>query len=303
MKFALRDDDLNYYFHPSSIYENYKDIWDICPVSMSAVPFVKGDWPSLVGEFAIRGPGFLDEVYLNEIKNDNKVFKIGDNNNLVEFVRSRISEKKIYVCAHGITHRNEDESIPYFKSNYGFGAEFYTSRDLTHDLYESIQYLQSVFSQKIEIFTFPQELHSHLGLKAVLNNDLSICGALPTTRSLNTLNCLGFLGYLQLLKNRIFREFQIEGKIVNPYPIYNGKVSFLDSIGLNYKYEDLVLLLDKVYERNGVFVISTHSWSFNSESYKNPGLTERDLIIKLINHAVSKGDVQFVNLKDATLNV
>ena len=50
MLFAIRDDDLNYFYNPNDIERWYHGIWDKCPISMSVVPFIKGNWPKLVAE-------------------------------------------------------------------------------------------------------------------------------------------------------------------------------------------------------------------------------------------------------------
>ena len=143
MKFALRDDALNFFYSPEDIQKNYKDIWDICPVSMSVVPFIKGDWPNLVKENEIRGPGIMEPDLIESIINDNEIHPLDANNELVDFVKEKIIEKKIYLTIHGIHHRNEDPEIPQLTTNFGIGAEFYTCRDLTEPLHEAILYIEN----------------------------------------------------------------------------------------------------------------------------------------------------------------
>jgi hypothetical protein len=64
MKFAIRDDDLNYFFNPEVIENNYRDIWDICSISMSVVPFIKGNRPYWL-EYEL---GIISKEMINELE-------------------------------------------------------------------------------------------------------------------------------------------------------------------------------------------------------------------------------------------
>ena len=70
MKFALRDDDLNFFFNVSDIEKWYKNIWNICPVSMSAIPFVKGNWKINTNLLEKLGPNNIDDNVYLKIKSD-----------------------------------------------------------------------------------------------------------------------------------------------------------------------------------------------------------------------------------------
>ena len=199
MKFALRDDDLNFFYSSEEIVKNYKGIWELCPVSMSVIPFIKGDWPNNVQKAEKRGPGYINEETLRGLKADNIVYPIGDNIPLVHFIKEKIKENKIYLTLHGIYHRNEDEVTPQFSRNFGFGAEFFTTRDLSTSLKKAKEYTEITFDQRISIFTPPQNLYSANGLTAILNNNLAICGDLPSVKNLDTLNLLGIKNYINLI--------------------------------------------------------------------------------------------------------
>ena len=109
MKFAIRDDDLNYFYTPKFIEDNIKDIWDICPFSMSAVPYIKGNWLENTKMLEELGPKNVLDNVIRKIQLDNKIYDIANNVELINYIKQKIDEKKIYLTIHGIHHRNEDD--------------------------------------------------------------------------------------------------------------------------------------------------------------------------------------------------
>jgi len=294
MKFALRDDDLNYFFKPEEIENNYKDIWNICPISFSVVPFIKGNWLDITKKLESLGPGNTDANFIDKIKNDNIIYPIGENVLLVDYVKKKILENKIYLTLHGIHHRNEDEIIPEMNGNFGIGAEFFTNRDMTIKLKESIIYIQDLFNQRIEIFTPPQNLLSLKGIKSILNNDLSICGDMPALKKISTVKLVGFHNYLKLVFHRISNDM-----VTYPYPIVHKKLRFLTHYRLQpgSEVQKLYKSFKEIYKQNGVFVLSTHSYGFNFKM-KDQGIRMGDVLTEFIHYAKQNPKVEFVNLAE-----
>lgn len=293
MKFALRDDDLNFFFSPSMIEEYYKFIWDICPISMSVVPFIKGNWLKLVDEAERMGPGVQSSEYLSKLFSDNEIFPIHKNVQLVEFIKEQMAFNRIYLTIHAIHHRNEDSVIPQFKTNYGSGAEFYTNRDLTADLENAINYLEQTFNQNIEVFTPPQNKINSLGIRAVLNNDLAICADLPGIRSIDALKLFGIKQYSKYVLFKVKNR-----KTLYPFVIKNGRLSIVAHQRLQpgIDIEKIKQEIDYAHENNGVFVLSTHIYAFNYKMKKgNQNMGEA--LIDIIEYAKEKPGIDFVNLK------
>jgi len=292
MKFALRDDDLNFFFSPSMIEDYYKFIWDICPISMSVVPFIKGNWLKLVDEAERMGPGVQSSEYLNELLSDNEIFPIHKNMELVEFIKEQMVFNRIYLTIHAIHHRNEDSVIPQFKTNHGIGAEFYTNRDLTFDLKNAVGYLEQTFNQRIEVFTPPQNVINIMGIKAVLNNDLAICADLPSVRSVDTLKLFGINHYCRYLIHKVKNR-----KNLYPFVINNGCYSIVAHQRLQpgtdikkIKHE-----IDYAHVNNGVFVLSTHSYGFNHKM-KIGNLNMGEALLEIIEYTRQKSGIEFVKL-------
>lgn len=298
MKFALRDDDLNYFFHPKEIEHNYKEIWDICPISMSVVPFIKGNWKENVIKMENHGPGEMSPKLLEDIINDKKVYPIGNNKSLINFIKDKIEEKKIYLTLHGIYHRNEDPIIPKFDNNFGIGAEFYTTRDLTNKVKKAINYLEDLFQQKIEVFTPPQNSLSNKGLDALVNNNLFVCTDLPDLRRLETIFTLGIINYLKYgihkVNNRGF---------VYPHTIINGRLKIVDHQRLQPGTDIMKIYegFERAHKNDGVFVLSTHSHGF---SYKMNNSDKRmgQVLKEFVHYVSNKRNVEFVSLNQLFYN-
>lgn len=294
MKFALRDDDLNFFFNTTEIEEWYRDIWKICPISMSVVPFIKGNWKKYIIDAEINGPGFMSEIWLEELKADGTIYPIGENYKLVEFIKTCISENKIYLTIHGIHHRNEDKIIPQFKNNYGFGAEFFTTRDLSFELNKSIKYLEGIFNQKIEIFTPPQNEINYLGIKSLMKNKLNICADLPGIKNINTYRIFKLS---TIIKYGFFKLMHYNSEY--PHVLRGYKINLVNHHRLQpgTDVKNLYKKIEETYKRNGVFILSTHSYGFNHKMI-NQSKTMLDTLKELLEYLKTKKGVEFVTLKE-----
>jgi len=292
MKLAIRDDDLNFFFNPEEIENNYKDIWDICPISMSVIPFIKGNWPQYVKDAKEKGPGNLSQKDIIKILADNCVYPIGDNIELVDFIRKKIQENKVYLTFHAIHHRNEDNIIPHFSNNFGIGAEFYTSRDLTKPLSSAIKYIEKTFNQPIKVFTPPQNLLNSNGIKAIMNNHLAICCDFPRIKDISTLKLFGLTNYLKYAFFKIKHNF-----ISYPFVISNNSYKIIGHHRLQpgSNIEELYSAFKNNYNQNGLFVVSTHSNGFNYKM-ENYDKTMGDTLKEFIFHTTKYPNIQFVTL-------
>jgi predicted deacetylase len=292
MKFALRDDDLNYFFDPKQIELDFQDIWDICPVSMSAVPFMKGNWKENVVKVEEHGPGKMNSELLSHLISDTKIYSIGENIELVKYIHEKISEGRIYLTLHGVHHRNGDEIIPQFNKNFGIGAEFFTSRDLTQDVKEAVLYMEELFKQKIEVFTPPQNLLSNLGVDALVNNNLSICADLPRLKCFETAKRIRIIDYFKYGLYTFFNR-----RSIYPHVLINNNYKIIGHhrLQLGTDLEKLYSDFDFIYKKKGAFVLSTHSYGFNHKMH-NSDMTMGDALKSFVKYAASKQNIEFVTL-------
>ncbi len=294
VQFAIRDDDLNYYFNPDEIEKNYHDIWKTCPVSMSVVPLIVGNWPERIKLHAKWGPGVMAKERLEQVTKDSRIFPIGENVKLLEYLHQKIKQKYIYLTIHGIHHINQDDVIPQFKNNYGIGAEFHTTRDLTRQLKSAIEYLELLFNQKIEVFTAPQNMLNKNGIRAVMNNNLSICSNPPRLKDYSTLQYYGPELYIRTI---IFKLLNNGHQY--PFTIKNNGYKFIGhhSLQPGTDIKKLLKNIDLVQACGGNFVLSTHSHGFNIKMVGG-SRTMGEVFRDIIEYASKVDNIKFVSLKD-----
>lgn len=297
MNFAIRDDDLNFFYTPKFIEENIKDIWDICPISMSVVPFIKGNWIENTKILEDLGPDNISKEIINKIKEDDVIYDIAENKELVKYIKEKISEKKVYLTIHAIHHRNEDEKLPNIGKNFPIGAEFYTNRDLTSKLSDSVSHLEKIFEQKISVFTPPQNAYSEKGLEAIVNNNLNICGYLPLNKKaiLSSVKMLGIINFCKVL----FFKLSLINQRKIPFPkcVKVDKIKIMDhrSLQPGTDVEELYRDFDYTYNNGWDFVLSTHSYGFNikmQESEKTMG----EILKEFLLYVKKKNNVEFVTI-------
>ena len=126
MRFAIRDDDTNFFTDPDELIQAYGQIWDFCPPTLSVITHVKGDWPAWTKKIY----QFKHEINWDHWRKDDTVFPLHDNQALVKFLKENLQKEKIDVSFHAVHHRNEDRIMPTSRSNnYVLGAEFFTSEN------------------------------------------------------------------------------------------------------------------------------------------------------------------------------
>lgn len=294
MKFAIRDDDLNYFFTPDQIEKDMSGIWDICPVSMSVIPYVVGDWRNNVKLLEAVGSANLTNDHLSIIQNDHNLYPIAENSDLVEYVRSKVASGHIYLTLHGVHHRNMDGALPKLKNNFSIGAEFYTERDLKASVVEACTYLESVFGQKILVFTPPQNIMSLRGMKSVFESGLSICGYMPSVKRYHDfISIFGVTTYIKYFINKVKTK-----NIYSPYPVViksaAGDLIEHKSLQPSTKLHELCRAFDLVYKQQGNFVLSTHSYGF--EHMTVDGCTMKETLLLFLQYVSDFKNVDFVSL-------
>jgi predicted deacetylase len=292
MKFAIRDDDLNYFYDPEFVESNLKDIWDICPISMCVIPYVKGNWIKYTKILEDFGPNNVPEDIIKEIREDNKIYDIASNRELVGYIKEKIIENKIYLAIHGIHHKNDDVNLPRLKNNFSIRAEFFTNRDLTKDLEKAIKHMEQTFGQKITVFTPPQNIYSIKGFKAIANNRLNMCAYLPSLKNIKTISMIGVDNYFKIFKFRLKNK-----RKPFPYPIKTSKIMIIEhrSLQPGTNITDLYEDFEYVYSKKGNFVLSTHSYGF-SFNMKGSNRTMGEVLKDFLDYVTRKSGIKFVSL-------
>jgi hypothetical protein len=274
MKFAIRDDDTNFFTTPEELENCYSDIWNVCPISLSIVPFVKGRWDIFITEY-LKNYNIKSIV----LQDKDRIFPIGENNELITFLKKKIRENKISVNIHGIHHRRDID-----------GKEFFTKEDLTNELAKGIEYLENLFQIKIKTFVPPHNTISKEGYLAIIHNNLNLVGSLSVRKR----STKYILTYLKL------KIFKLRYKHSYPYILKfkdHSEVRYY-SLTPQVSYDMLKESFDFVYKMNGVFILSTHYWEFNSSQNYNENLKMKDVLNKFFKYVSTHNNVEFLSVNE-----
>lgn len=291
MRFAIRDDDTNYFTTPAELVNCYKDVWDEFPPTLSLISQVKGNWLY-----------WVHQIYKDKQKtdwqawrNDDVINPIDKNKELVDFIKQKVSEERIDISFHAKHHRNEDPVLPEARNNnYVGGAEYFTTRDLTTEIKEEVFHLNNLLGTDISVFTPPQNLLSEQGYHAVLNAGLNICGGgIPFYKKEKDLK-----GIYNIVKQLLF-------KVVNRNSDYPRVLRFKNHNEIAYHYplqpttrlDTLIYDFDMVRKFNGDFVLSTHYVEFDYPMVYDETITMKRILLDFLDY-VSKYKVEKVTLSE-----
>ncbi|MCB9045598.1 MAG: hypothetical protein H6550_05610 [Chitinophagales bacterium] len=289
MRFAIRDDDTNYYTQPEDLEQCYSDIWSDFPPTLSLISKVKGNWLYWVHQI-YKDKQNTDWAAWDK---DNMPNPIENNNSLVAFLKEKIKERKLDLSFHAKYHRNGDPELPENRSNnYVRGAEFFTTRDLTDEIKEEIAHLNKILDCDISVFTPPQNLLSEMGYKAVLNAGLNLCGGgIPFYKKEKDLK-----GLYNIAKQLTFKVLHRESDYprVVRYSNHN-EIAYHYPLQPTTRLDTLIYDFDMVRKYNGDFVLSTHYVEFDYPMVYDETITMKKILLDFLDH-VSKYKVEKMTL-------
>jgi len=280
MIFSIRDDDTNFFTTPEDLEEAYSDIWDICPITIFIIPFVMGNWRFWIKERYFN----YDKLNKSKYKYDKKIYPIGENVELINFLKKKIKEGKLEIGIHGVNHKNTDEQ--FLKSTHGRieNAEFFTNQDFTNKLKNSKSYLEKLFNQKIRVFSPPQNLINSKGYESVINCNLSIVKNRNSKNIYHNISEIGVLNAFKItyhsFKKKFFKNIPKQySKIIEltnnfefPHYPYQPNTKIID-LENQIKYTNSV---------NGLFVLSTHYYVLQ-KTFDQKSNMRNDLLVILRN--------------------
>lgn len=297
MKFIIRDDDVNATFDSVQLENWYKGIFEICPISILAVPFIKGDYFKWVHFAEKDKDGYM--AHKNEFYDDDEIHRFEDNEPLVQAIKKWQKEGKAKVSMHGIHHRNWDRNAPDMKDNYSTGAEFWTDNDMTGPLIEGKEYLESIFGQKIKAFAAPQNEISFMSYKSLRNAGLSVnCNYY--LRNINeSVERYGLFEYIRQLYLKVFKYGR---ELRYPYMIRHNGFNIVANYGGMYPggkdLESIKRQIDFVHSKNGIFVFTTHSYGFDYKLPQCGDITIKEAIVELLEYTQTLTNVEYTTLED-----
>ncbi len=292
MRFAIRDDDTNYFTTPQDLEACYADIWQDYPPTLCLISKVKGKWSHWVHQIYQDKHDTDWEAW----KKDDTPYPIEGNGPLVEFLKSKIKEGKLDVGYHAKHHRNEDKYLPKSRANnYVRGAEYFTMRDLTDDIKEEVEHLNKLLDTDISVFTPPQNLLSEKGYEAVLNAGLNICGGgIPFYKKEKDKT-----GWKNIRKQAMFKLLHRDAdypKVVR-YTNHN-EIAYHYPLQPGTRLDSLMYDFDMVHKYDGDFVLSTHYVEFDYPMVYDKTITMKKVLVDFLDYVSQFDDVQKVTLSE-----
>lgn len=257
IKLAIRDDDLNFFSKVEDVVEMYKPLGHF-PISFAIVPCVKDCNPE----------GLCPETKGNTVPSF-----IGENKELVAWLREGLRKGSLDVLMHGITHEY------HFTPKGEKIAEMIWRKepDLADIIGSFKSQLENQLDCKITVFVAPSNKISKYGLKCVVNNGMDFSGIVPITfnRDFTLIN----------LSNYIRRwYYRIKDRL--PYP---NVLQYSDHKELNactlQGYDYLVKMFKYCIKIESPMVINVHYWHLR----ENP--EERKMLFSFIEYALNCGAV------------
>lgn len=262
--FSIRDDDTCYFTRPEQLEANYHAVWGKCPISVSVVPF-----------HACTRSGPLPA----EFWQGDDVFPVGDNQDLVEFLREKIAQNHVYLTMHGYSHKDEAD-----------GFEFEAGQDLERKVAEGKRYLEQVFGVPIKVFVPPHNALSCEGFKAVVNNGLNLCGSAGAR-----VQPFNWAAVRYALLRRWWR-WVLGGEY--PFPCRYGTHVELGYQSLTplVSLSALRKALAFVRKWQGWFCLATHYWEFGAKQQTGEDKTMGEVFQEFWTEVSTLPDVHFTGL-------
>ena len=240
MKFALRDDDVNFFTRPEQLERAYGGYWDVLPVSLAIVP----------AHAATKSKAIPEQYWEGD-----EEFPLADNREIIEYVRGLIASRRAAPMLHGYSHKN-----------YADGYEFQVGPDLLGRLRRGRTYLEELFGQPIRTFVPPHNALSRRGIEALESEGLNVLGSFLSFRpSQKPWGPATAANYLRLNLYRLRTRRGRGRRLVYPFPLrYKNHAEFGCHLLLPWtKPEDLVAGFEEARRFGGDFCLATHYWEID----------------------------------------
>ena len=254
VKIAIRDDDMNFFTKVEDVERLYNPILEI-PISFAVIPAVID--VSTVGA-------------CSDTRGNKEPRYVGDNKQLMEWLRKQLSDKKCDVLMHGINHN-------YQITNGVREAEMEWREE--ENLAETIKYWRERMSDDlnypINCFVAPSNKITKYGIQSITSNKLNYSGIIPIgfKREITVLNIMNYC-----------KRWFLRMKDGLPYP---GVLSYSSHKEVNacilQSYDYLVKMFDYCEQKEWPRVVNVHYWQLRDNKD-----TLSDLY-KFVEYALSKG--------------
>jgi predicted deacetylase len=182
-------------------------------------------------------------------------FPLGDNAELVDYLRGHAAAGRVSIMLHGYSHRN-----------YPNGYEFEVAPRLEERLARGRGYLEALFGVRIRTFVPPHNALSRRGLVAVDRAGLNVLGSFYSFRldkkpwGLDTLRNYWLVARHRRTTGRSRRE-----RLIYPWPVrYKRHAEFgCQPLVPRTTLDELLSAFEEARRFGGDFCLATHYWEID----------------------------------------
>lgn len=255
VKLAIRDDDTNYFTKVSDLEKLISDLGNF-PISFAVIPTVTD-----VSTFGA----------CPETKGNTEPKYIGDNKELIEWLKNKVIKNKCDILLHGITHGYK------FKGKTRLPEMIWRAEEV--DISINIGYwkdrLSQLFDYDITCFVAPSNIIAKRCIDAIEENNMNFSGIIPINfqREVTFRNIFNYM-----------RRWYFRAKYKIPFP---GVMDYSNHKEVNactlQCLEYLIKIFDFCEYYSLPMVINTHYWSLR-DNEKN-----RTILMSFMDYAWKKG--------------
>jgi hypothetical protein len=240
LKFALRDDDTNYFTRPEQLERAYGAYWDRLPISLAIVPVHAATRSKAIPEHHWEG---------------DQEFPLAENGELVAFLTDLVSSGRAAPMLHGYSHKN-----------YPDGFEFQVAPDLPGRLRRGREYLERLFGRTVRTFVPPHNALSKQGIEALEAEGMDVLGSFLSFRpSQKPWGRTTLANYLRLTLFRLRMRRGRRARLIYPFPLrYKRHAEFACHLLLPWtRADELLAGFEEARRFGGDFCLATHYWEMD----------------------------------------
>jgi hypothetical protein len=182
-------------------------------------------------------------------------FPLGDNLELVSFLRNGVQSGRLSILLHGYSHEN----LPG-------GYEFEAAPDLDWRLARGLGYLEALLDTQISTFVPPHNALSRRGLLAVDRAGLNVLGSFYSFRpDKKPLGLDALVNYLRISAHRRRTGRGRQDRLIYPWPLrYNRHAEFgCQPLVPRTTLDELLSAFEEARRFGGDFCLATHYWEID----------------------------------------
>ncbi len=240
MRCAIRDDDTCFFTAPQALERVYGKYWDRIPISLAVVPV----------HASTRSKGIPAEHWDGDAE-----FPLGDNPELVDFLRAGAADGRFSIVLHGYSHKN-----------YPTGYEFEVAPDLEGRLARGLGYLEALLGVEISTLVPPHNALSKAGLLAVDRLGLNVLGSFYSFRpDKKPWGPATLANYLRITAHRRRTGRGRQQRLIYPWPLrYNRHAEFgCQPLVPRTTLDELLSAFEEARRFGGDFCLATHYWEID----------------------------------------